>query len=70
MTPTSTREPVSSGPINMVIGILHEVPDRKTERVEHRCIRDLDFLYRVTIEGLRHAHAILLLELGDYPEVV
>lgn len=29
-----------------------------------------DSLHRVTIKGLRHTHATLLLELGEHPKVV
>jgi len=40
MTPTSTRVPVSSTDEHSHRIVLHEVPDRETERMEHRHIRD------------------------------
>ena len=46
-----------------------EVSRRWTSRVQ-RAQADLDELPRVTLEGLRHTHATLLLELGEHPKVV
>jgi integrase len=39
-------------------------------RANHRSIFGLDELPRVTLKGLRHTHATLLLELGEHPKVV
>ena len=47
----------------------NEVSRRWTHRVR-RAQTDLDELPRVTLKGLRHTHATLLLELGEHPKVV
>ena len=47
----------------------NEVSRRWTSRVQ-RAQGELDELPRVTLKGLRHTHATLLLELGEHPKVV
>jgi integrase len=47
----------------------NEVSRRWTTRVR-RAQTEIDELPRVTLQGLRHTHAILLLELGEHPKVV
>lgn len=47
----------------------NEVSRRWSYRVR-RAQGDLDDLPRVTLKGLRHTHATLLLELGEHPKVV
>lgn len=47
----------------------NEVSRRWTTRVR-RAQADMDELPRVTLKGLRHTHATLLLELGEHPKVV
>jgi integrase len=47
----------------------NEVGRRWTFRVE-RARAAIDGLPRVTLKGLRHTHATLLLELGEHPKVV
>ena len=47
----------------------NEVSRRWTSRVQ-RAQAELDELPRVTLKGLRHTHATLLLELGEHPKVV
>ena len=47
----------------------NEVSRRWIARV-HRAQAELDELPRVTLKGLRHTHATLLLELGEHPKVV
>lgn len=47
----------------------NEVSRRWSRRVK-REQTDLDELPRVTLKGLRHTHATLLLELGEHPKVV
>ncbi|WP_448074013.1 site-specific integrase [Georgenia yuyongxinii] len=47
----------------------NEVGRRWTSRVE-RAQAEVDNLPRVTLKGLRHTHATLLLELGEHPKVV
>jgi integrase len=47
----------------------NEVSRRWTSRVQRAQVV-LDELPRVTIKGLRHTHATLLLELGEHPKVV
>jgi len=49
------------------------VPDAVTSRWTRRldwATAQIDSLPRVTLKGLRHAHATLLLELGEHPKVV
>ncbi|WP_158524622.1 site-specific integrase [Auritidibacter sp. NML100628] len=48
-------------------------PDAMTSRWDRRlkwATEKFDSLHRVTIKGLRHTHATLLLELGEHPKVV
>lgn len=48
-------------------------PDAMTSRWDRRlkwATAKFDSLHRVTIKGLRHTHATLLLELGEHPKVV
>lgn len=48
-------------------------PDAMTSRWDRRlkwATAKFDALHRVTIKGLRHTHATLLLELGEHPKVV
>ena len=45
------------------------VTSRWTRRLDWACAK-VDGLPRVTIKGLRHTHATLLLELGEHPKVV
>jgi integrase len=48
-------------------------PDAITDRWSRRltwAIAKIDGLTRVTLKGLRHTHATLLLELGEHPKVV
>ena len=48
-------------------------PDAMTSRWARRLDRataKFDTLTRVTLKGLRHTHATLLLELGEHPKVV
>ena len=48
-------------------------PDAMTSRWDRRLkwvTAKFDSLHRVTIKGLRHTHATLLLELGEHPKVV
>jgi integrase len=48
-------------------------PDAMTSRWDRRlkwATAKFDTLHRVTIKGLRHTHATLLLELGEHPKVV
>ena len=47
----------------------NEVSRRWTSRVQ-RAQAQLDELPRVTLKGLRHTHATLLLEPGEHPKVV
>lgn len=47
----------------------NEVSRRWTTRVR-RAQTEIDELPRVTLKGLRHTHATLLLELGEHPKVV
>jgi len=47
----------------------NEVSRRWTSRVQ-RAQAEIDELPRVTLKGLRHTHATLLLELGEHPKVV
>ena len=47
----------------------NEISRRWTSRVR-RAQAELDELPRVTLKGLRHTHATLLLELGEHPKVV
>ena len=47
----------------------NEVSRRWTNRVE-RAQGEIDDLPRITLKGLRHTHATLLLELGEHPKVV
>jgi integrase len=47
----------------------NEVSRRWTSRVR-RAQTEIDELPRVTLKGLRHTHATLLLELGEHPKVV
>lgn len=47
----------------------NEISRRWTSRVQ-RAQAELDELPRVTLKGLRHTHATLLLELGEHPKVV
>ena len=47
----------------------NEVSRRWSRRVTRAQI-DLEELPRVTLKGLRHTHATLLLELGEHPKVV
>jgi integrase len=47
----------------------NEVGRRWTFRVE-RAQMAIDGLHRITLKGLRHTHATLLLELGEHPKVV
>ncbi len=47
----------------------NEVGRRWTYRVE-RAQAVVDGLPRITLKGLRHTHATLLLELGEHPKVV
>jgi integrase len=47
----------------------NEISRRWTTRVQ-RAQAELDELPRVTLKGLRHTHATLLLELGEHPKVV
>jgi integrase len=46
-----------------------EVSGRWTSRVQ-RAHAELDELPRITLKGLQHTHATLLLELGEHPTVV
>ena len=49
------------------------VPDAITDRWSRRlnwATTKIDGLTRVTLKGLRHTHATLLLELGGHPKVV
>ena len=49
------------------------VPDAVTDRWSRRltwATAKIDGLTRVTLKGLRHTHATLLLELGEHPKVV
>lgn len=48
-------------------------PDAMTSRWDRRMnwlTQQYDSMHRVTIKGLRHTHATLLLELGEHPKVV
>ncbi len=48
-------------------------PDAMTSRWDRRMnwlTKKYDSMHRVTIKGLRHTHATLLLELGEHPKVV
>lgn len=48
-------------------------PDAMTSRWDRRlkwATAKFDSLHRVTLKGLRHTHATLLLELGEHPKVV
>jgi len=48
-------------------------PDAMTSRWDRRMnwlTKKYDTMHRVTIKGLRHTHATLLLELGEHPKVV
>ena len=48
-------------------------PDAMTSRWDRRlkwATATFDSLHRVTLKGLRHTHATLLLELGEHPKVV
>lgn len=48
-------------------------PDAMTSRWDRRMnwlTKRYDTMHRVTIKGLRHTHATLLLELGEHPKVV
>ena len=47
----------------------NEVGRRWTYRVE-RAQAEIDGLPRITLKGLRHTHATVLLELGEHPKVV
>ena len=47
----------------------NEVSRRWTNRVQ-RAQAEIDELPRVTLRGLRHTHATLLLELGEHPKIV
>ncbi|MFZ2016324.1 MAG: site-specific integrase [Nocardioides sp.] len=47
----------------------NEVSRRWTNRVQ-RAQAEIDELPRVTLKGLRHTHATLLLELGEHPKIV
>lgn len=45
------------------------VTSRWTRRLDWACAK-IEGLPRVTLKGLRHTHATLLLELGEHPKVV
>lgn len=57
------------GDDNGAIRVPDAVTSRWTRRLEWACAK-LDGLPRVTLKGLRHTHATLLLELGEHPKVV
>jgi integrase len=52
-----------------VIRVPDAVTSRWTRRLDWACAK-IDGLPRVTLKGLRHTHATLLLELGEHPKVV
>ncbi len=57
------------GDDNGAIRVPDAVTSRWTRRLDWACAK-VDGLPRVTLNGLRHSHATLLLELGEHPKVV
>jgi integrase len=57
------------GDDNGAIRVPDAVTSRWTRRLDWACAK-VDGLPRVTLKGLRHTHATLLLELGEHPKVV
>jgi len=57
------------GDDNGAIRVPDAVTSRWTRRLAWACAK-IDGLPRVTLKGLRHTHATLLLELGEHPKVV
>lgn len=57
------------GDDNGAIRVPDAVTSRWTRRLDWACAK-IEGLPRVTLKGLRHTHATLLLELGEHPKVV
>jgi integrase len=57
------------GDDNGAVRVPDAVTSRWTRRLDWACAK-IDGLPRVTLKGLRHTHATLLLELGEHPKVV